>query len=599
MATDIYLPLSYVTTIVSSKEDLKAVMLKTVDIFARLTERRLWLKDGHPSTTDGHEITVPFENTHAYLLAEHQLSHILFKTDPTLRDAFITEYYNQLARIEKTGIAIDPDSVVSLLRFIIDLLDDIRVANLWSHIYAGSGNRIFKMLRMSFEADDMKTYDFDRSVQFYIACIGFDLEIAMAQEERFGKYRPLIVDAIGMAKSTDYAGVLLAAKWLLQRMVDEAGKSMPRQKQKKEQIAGDADKERAGALNFVTNSVKETPDRIERQLGSVLPSSYQPSRDVEAEARDIVQTKKENIPERCHEAQEDIQQLIEKALNLIHKNVEKDVRLRGGINAKVVFHKPHASESIDLTLTAEEIAESKRLKALFFRLIGRRKWALDETGLELDVESWIRRKIMDHTDPLFRSSDRSRGFTATILIDRSGSMIHEKTVQARKAGLFLREALSFPFVRLKVLGFQSLENGQVDMTDFGQGDLLTNSSSAHVDGNTPLHYALQLAGRLTEETDAVKHVFILTDGEPHFYDKGGIPVPKGILYKAVRKAVAENRLRGIETTALMIGEETQTSREVLKSMFPTNHTHFIAENSIGKKLINVVTQNFQKYLRSA
>jgi hypothetical protein len=601
MATDIYLPLSSVKTLVSSKEDLKAVMLKTVDIFSRLTERRLWLKDGSPSTTDGHEITVPFDNSHAYLLVEHHLSHVLFKTDPTLRDAFLAEYTTQLDRMAKAGVEIDPAAVVELLQFIIDFLDDIRVANLWSEIYAGSGARIFKMLRMSFEADDMSDRGFDRGVQFYIACVGFDLEVAQAQEDKFGKYRSIIVDAIAMAKSTDYAGVLLAAKWLLQRMVDEAGKSLhlQKQKQKKEQIPGEADKERAGALNLVTNTVKPTPDRIERQLGSVLPSSYQPSRDVESEARDLVQTPKSEIPERCDAAQEDIQKLIEKALTLIQRDVDRDLKLRGGINAKVVFHRPHASESIDLTLSPDEIAESRRLKALFFRLIGRRKWSLDEAGLELDVDSWIRRKIMDHTDPLFRSSDFSRGFTATILIDRSGSMFHEKTTQARKAGLFLKEALSFPFVRLKVLGFQSLDNGQVDITDFGRGDLLTNSIAAHVDGNTPLHYALQLAGRLTEESDAVKHVFILTDGEPHFYDKSGVPTPKGLLYKAVRKAVTENRTRGIETTALMIGEEKVDSRIVLKSMFPSNNIHFIAENSIGKKLINVVAQNFQRYLRSA
>ena len=51
---------------------VKEAAYKTVDTFAGITGKKLWLRD-HPSArTDGHAIMVPFKSPQFYRLVEHE-----------------------------------------------------------------------------------------------------------------------------------------------------------------------------------------------------------------------------------------------------------------------------------------------------------------------------------------------------------------------------------------------------------------------------------------------------------------------------------------------------------------------------------------------
>jgi hypothetical protein len=301
--------------------------------------------------------------------------------------------------------------------------------------------------------------------------------------------------------------------------------------------------------------------------------------------------------------QQEMEGIVSKAREAIRVPVSKDDWIRKDSMAKVVFHDVRPGEvqskghSQGQSLSSSDQEVVRRLKALFLKVMGRHRSYLDDCGVEVDVQSFIERRISGMPVPCFRQEERGRGFKSVILLDRSSSMAGQRTQQAERACRIIGRALKFPFVQTDVWGFQSLEGGQVDIVRFDPSAEVYSSLKSKVDGNTPLHVAIRLAARHLEQGSEAKQLIILTDGEPCYSRKGGGRVPTAQLQYWVRDEVHNARRRGINVTCLMIG--THVPPDKLRRMFgPPSNWKVINEQRLGPDLVSLVTGSFVKFLKS-
>jgi hypothetical protein len=256
-------------------------------------------------------------------------------------------------------------------------------------------------------------------------------------------------------------------------------------------------------------------------------------------------------------------------------------------------------------LSLEDQEAVKRLRATFFRVMGRRRSQLEDVGVSLDVPSYIERRLTHNPIPIFRTNGTGRGFKALVLIDRSSSMQGTRTKQAERACRVISRALRFPFVESHIWGFQALDAGQVDITRFEPGMEVFTTARSKVGGYTPLHTAIRVAVRFMEDGTEAKQLFVISDGFPTFVSKGRKAYNTKQLMSFVRAEVRRARQHGVSVTGVMIGKETQ--RGVRSEVRPRSmswmfgspkHWHLMAGRKLGNDLVRLVSRSFTEYLKS-
>jgi hypothetical protein len=198
--------------------------------------------------------------------------------------------------------------------------------------------------------------------------------------------------------------------------------------------------------------------------------------------------------------------------------------------------------------------------------------------------------------PVFPSDVNGRGFKSLILIDRSSSMSGHRTQQAERSCRVISRALKFPFVENAVWGFQSWDDGQVDITRFAPGMETFTSEECQVGGTTPLHTAVRVAVRHLEAGSERKHLFIVSDGFPVYARKGGHQFGTRVLMGFVRDEVRRARSHGIGVTGVMIGNDVKAGG--MSFMFGSDRHWKVLDKVFGSDLVQLVTRSFMDYLRS-
>ena len=438
-------------------------------------------------------------------------------------------------------------SLCELLNTVIGVLEDVRVESLWGLLYPGSF-AIMQTMHRDHIRPQLKNAH--RTLASFLVIASTGIEI---QPGEFDRYRPALEEAMRKVERRGFTATLIVSKWLVQKLVDEAVRrargirsdtsAQGAAQSLAQRVLG---KQKAPVASADAQTDQKVAGEGEESEGNILksdgksdepPSDFQPE-PVSAGAgqrrealTDLVQRegtpsalvvraddwKEPKYPDREEDQQG--KRMAKAALDaktgdtemeafLAHserKMAERVEELRvalteqtevDGWMTKNTFGKVNLKDikaGHATSLEAHDLSTANRLRALFYRLLGRRKALLHDTGSAIDVMAYIEAMVSKQPVPCFTHEDRGRGFKVMVLIDRSSSMAGEKTREAERACKVLARALDFPFVDFHVWGFQSKKDGELDLTRFDKRALAFSTKEARVEGNTPLHLALRVA----------------------------------------------------------------------------------------------------------
>lgn len=594
-----------------------SVAYKTVDAFGGIVGRPLFLRDSgdEDPSSDGVAIFAPFRDAYFYQYVEHQLAHILFKSDGAAADVFVQEYSDQLVGAALAlGVTVDKKTIGALVRLFVDGLEDHRVVGLWGRIYEGSA---VVQRAIAWEAA--------RGVSGPVATNLRELWVPLAAGVKLGPgpldiFLPAMEEALRMVEGRSFDATLITAKWLLTqlvtRIIEEAQANTSKSDDASDAPAPSSNKWRASGLEEVSR-ISGMPGTKVKRYGDfrARPNSSPENKALATlHARNAIVTNVKDsgqLERALNESRSEMDSLVEKARGGGRSRTQDDW-LRRDAPAKIVFRDIRREDIVatapltpkEAARAAEEAAKDKetvrRLRAHFFRVMGRKMFALEDSGMEVDVEALIAYRLTRDPRPVFRTEQRSRGFRAMVLIDRSTSMSGRPTAQAERACRVIEQALRFPFVRVETWGFQSTERGVVDITRFPPGLEVFQSAKSGVGGQTPLHIATRLAARRLEDGHEKKHLFVITDGMPVYQVKNGQQVSQSILERQVREDVLLARTRGVGVTGVLL-ENGHSDGDVdsMRFMFgPQRHWKIMDVDDFGKDLVSLVASSFADYLRN-
>jgi len=617
----------------------KAMCYKTVDVFSGILKRRLWLKNSQDGVarTNGYLIEVPFQHPRAYQYCEHEISHILFQSDFLAKQKFIEEYSRKIGQVaKKAHLTINERMLRAGLEGIVGVLDDERVISLWGLLYRGSGAIMRRMKREESAAHlNLAHQDF---LSLFI-CVASGNPIPPGKLDRFVPY---MEEALRKVRFRDYFGCLVAAKWLVVQLVSEIiresrGEDPPpgpapqlgsgsdgASGDEDEQQAGEGSnpqepsedhpdetweppevdaglKERSQALQDAINRLGKAPSDISSEVGE---SKYkkrgeEAAADRRAQAAITANVKNASKLEDILDASSaQMLRLVDKARNATKNAFNHDDRIRHESYAKVVFTdvEPSGPRSDSSLLNDEDENTVKRLRAMFHRVLGRRINTLEDAGTRLDVPAYITRRMTGEPLPVFAVDSFGRGFRTLVLVDRSSSMQGRRTAQAERACRIISRALDFPFVTSRVWGFQSLKDGQVDITRFRPRQEVFESATSRVGGTTPLHTAIRVALKDLEDGTDRKHLFVISDGFPIFVRNDGAQYGTRALMSFVRMNIQNARRKGIGVTGVLIGSDVG-AKEMGKMFGPPRNWRIMKDQTFGHDLVQLVTGAFVSYLR--
>jgi len=607
------------------EEDVRGAAYKTVATFAGLAQRKLWLKEGNFPSTDGHEILAPFKNPFFYRIVEHELAHILFQSSIEGKVAFIRLYVEQVKKsFALQGQALEDhhaDHLKELLSVIIGILEDARVESLWALLYPGS----------FIEMQAMHKHMVLKFIGRAHLCPSTYLCVVSAKvEPPTGPYdylRPAMEEALLKVERRGFAATLAVSKWLMQQFVSEI--AQPRRAPQNPQTQSLA----AQALQRLKNRTSTTPEEapppedraVLKDAGArsrafekllevmgcpsalyswrddVKPTKYptKEEREKGQKVADFVSTLDTKDAGKLEEflasSGTKMAEVVERAMKTLGQQMEHDGWISKNAYGKVNLKDVGVRKSEMPAL--EDRGSVQRLRSVFYRVLGRRRYTLHDSGSEIDVSAYIEGLVSRQSVPCFRTEQSGRGFKALVLLDRSGSMGGAKSEQAERACRTLEASLLFPFVDFHVWGFQSLKMGEIDISRFRPGRLNFSSDEAKVAGATPLHLALRVAVRFMEQGNEAKHLILITDGAPTHATRTINRFSTQSLLTHARSEIRHARRSGMSVTGIIIGDEMKDSQLSFMLGAPANWRRMKTER-LGEGLVQIVASSFTKYLRN-
>lgn len=616
----------------------QAVVYKTVEAFSGLTAKKLWIKDDPKVATDGNMISAPLGSAFLARFVEKMLSHILFQTNVAALQEFSQAYAQQIANVcSKAGLPLHVEQVENLREMLLMLckvFEAHRVSTLWSMIYAGSGEALKPLTQQA------AIQHLDKAHQNFILFATLKQAGLPIAPGAMSAYEHIVDQALDKVAESGPPATMAVAKWTLiqviSELIGEGSTSLPTGGGAPPPAAGPGQGpgERASALKQFIQQGHALPSELEAMFDQVKPSDFKGS--YAANAAKALAIEALQAPVNDDAAFEEflsgstklMLQAVEKAKNMTTTAPPQEEWARKDSGAKVVFHDitpEQVAEFIQKShkkmdpnpcapLTGEDRTTSQRLRSLFQQVRNRRKLELYASGLNIDAMASIQYMLSGQQQPVFKSTTSGRGFDILLLMDRSSSMGGEKKKAIERAGRILADALApFPFVRLHIWGFQSLEIGQVDIFRFNNKLRVYDAETAIVGGHTPLHVAVRVASRFLMEGATVKHMVVLTDCVPNFHRRDGVPYNRNDLIQLVRQEVLTARVNGIQVTGAIVPnvkkvtsavgyvfEPDLSTRDHVRLAFGSGRNwSYINAEQLGPQLIQLISQNFVQYLQAA
>jgi hypothetical protein len=200
---------------------------KTVETFSGLVGRKLWLKNSTGGAyTDGWEIGAPFKHSYFYQMMEHELSHILFKSNLAAKDKFADEYTAQIRKaVEAHGKSLAPQDETLLrnsLGMIVNVVEDHRVNSLWAMLYPGSYAILNEYATdlLNNKASVARAHD---SIINYFLMVAYDVKPPAGPLDRLG---PAMTSALKKVERKGPMSTFIISKWLVTQLVSELIRSV-------------------------------------------------------------------------------------------------------------------------------------------------------------------------------------------------------------------------------------------------------------------------------------------------------------------------------------------------------------------------------------
>jgi hypothetical protein len=597
-------------------ENKKAVMYKTVDTFAAITRRKLWLKNGAAASTDGNEILVPLDDPFALLLVYHELAHVMYLSNLAARNLFVDEYVKKIVAVAtQQQVPLDEPRLRGMLLFLVGVLEDRRVDSLWGILFPGTE-------KMKRERDaEVLTKTVPDPHQKLLMAFAFVVLGAPLPPGQMDRFRPYFEEARRKVELRGYAATLAVAKWLVTMLVtevirdsralpppppqacppapdpdhgegdcpppegsgeapeqgataapngagapegDEDGGADPEAPPEPWQPPQDAPnttpQERAVALQAL---VDQTGGEEWQPLDDLAASKYPKRMEEEAAKQMVAGVMRLDVNNQPQMAQglkaglADMEALIARAHQSVRAVIEGDAWLRKGAMARVVFKDVQPSDVAKAPppLSSADRDTIRRLRALFNRVMGRVRSMMDDSGTEIDVPAYIQYRLTGESTPCFRHELRGQGFKSLLLVDRSGSMAGWKAQQVERAARVVKRALDYPFVERMMWGFQSLGHGQLDLSRMAEGVETFETKKSAVGGVTPLNVAVRVAARQLEQGNEAKQLIVITDGMPVYTKRDGAEYNTLSLLLWTRDEIHKARQHGVNVTGVIIGDE--------------------------------------------
>lgn len=632
--------------VITRFQNKKTVAYKTVDTFAGITRKRLWLKNGDKPSTDGHEILVPFADEDFYRHVEEQLAHILFRTDPRAKSLFVKEYVGRVQQVaKKMNVEINEGYLQVALTHIVTLLERRRIGSLWGRLYEGSYEDMREIAHRKVENLLPAAHE---NILTYMTCLEVMPNEVDAGE--FDKFRAYIEEAFQKVDKRGFAATLSVSKWLVMQMVNQLIRELkglpvplppgsmpadagPQQgggggdvsEDETDQTEPDEEdpsppwnpeppeatgEERAQALQNLVDKMGEPPEEVQ---DSVKESKFQkgrPSAKSQAQADQGLKSSvndPDSFEKQLDETEEEMVKILDQARRAMRHQMNEDDWLQKDAMAKIKFI--DVAPSIKTVyFDPEDRQIVQRLRAIFYRVMGRKHTQLEDYGIEVDVQAYIEHKTTGLPSPVFRNEGRGQGFKAFLLLDRSSSMIGLKTRQCERAARIIRRALKFPFVSTEIWGFTAHDPGEVVLSRFDpNNEVFLEHKGIGSGGLTPIHIAMRVAGRKLSEGTENKQCIVITDGFPTHQRRDGKWFNTQQLMGFVRDEGREMRRRGINLTGVMLGEHHRykkdeiyydLSEKQMQFMFgPRSNWRRMDPDRFDQDLVQLVARSFINYLR--
>ena len=371
--------------------------------------------------------------------------------------------------------------------------------------------------------------------------------------------------------------------------------------------------ERAKALEDLINKLGKPPPQVEDTVTKGKYSKGKGSPKSQAKANEAVNSpvnKPDKFEEQLEASEQEMEDILDAAKKAMKQKVDHDEWLQKDAMAKVRFI-DQPSRGVRAELSVEDQETVKRLRALFHKVMGRRKRVLEDTGSEIDVQAYIEQKLTGIPGPVFRHEGKGQGFKVLLLFDRSGSMSGQKTAQCERAARIIQRALKFPFVDIEMWGFTAFEGGAITVSRFDKREeIWLKDSDKGAGGYTPLHVACRLAARRLTEGAESKSLIVLTDGLPMHARRDGRWFSQKQLMVFTREELQSARKKGVNVTGVLLGEkkpqrhnfvsEFEMTPKQLEFMFGTQRNwRRMTADSINRDLVQLVSQSFVRYLKQS
>jgi len=701
---------------VRAYHNIKSVAYKTVDMFAGITKRRLWLKNGNEAKTDGNEIRVPFVHEDFYRLVERQLAHILFRSDAKAKQVFVRDYSTKVGSVaKKMGVELDVAYLQAAVDHIITVLEKRRVTSLWRLLYPGSYDLMREMDREAIEEVMPLAHE---ALLPFITCLEGDA--AAVPPGEMDRFRPYIEEAFRKVYKRGFSATLSISKWLVMQLVneiirdlkdlppppppvggpegsqglpgegastdgseggdddsdcdtpkkgkgpgqdtdsddpDQNSSSGPQnasgggseddsegedaddgggsegdsegdsEEDSEEDGEGEGDgggepwnpdpppatgEERTQALKELVSLLGSPPPQVQDSVRESRFTKGRSSPKAQATASQALKSDvndADKFEDGLDNSEQEMSDIIEQAMAALRQSRDHDEWLQKDAMAKISFVDKEDDETRS-PLSFEDHQTVHRLRAMFYRVLGKRKNVLDEAGTEIDIQAYIERRMTGVPIPCFRGEGVGQGFKSLLLLDRSGSMHGDKTTQCERAGRIIRRALDFPFVDTRVWGFSSSEPGQISLIrHHPRKDVVLKEGERGSGGMTPLHVAIRLGVRELERGSESKQLFVLTDGFPTHRKRDGKTFGKRQLMQFIREEVQRARTRGINVTGILIGTRggwmvpddqlhyDMSDKELAFMFGPKRNWRTVDPDRIGNDLVQAVARSFVDFLK--
>lgn len=206
-------------------EEVMARAESLVATFSTLLGKDFDVRQGEGGCTDCETfIQIDPHDPEAYLVAEHELSHPMFGSDPGMGDIFIGKRAERLlqsagiAPASEQGKAAKPE-LKALIHTTWNILEDWRCVSLWSELYPGGGELLqdrWRILADREHAEPAKT-----DLMSYLIRKASGIETPEAPEN-FRNCGPHLDKAMSQVRGTDAVSCLA----ILGRLIDDIGNEL-------------------------------------------------------------------------------------------------------------------------------------------------------------------------------------------------------------------------------------------------------------------------------------------------------------------------------------------------------------------------------------